>query len=943
MLPFSLICGMAKKSLCFLLVFLCFKLALAQKPMSDKAIAGLYKNAPAARLLNANNGINYYLVKFKEPAKADIKKLRLVKRVSYNFYVIASAADLSGDKNIQEATPAGTLWKATDNLLLLLQKHPSSRQSIDLSVTSHADSLITAIKKYGEITSQTANTVTVNIQLQRLPDLLQQPSVIFANITRKAHAELVINDIDLGINQISPVADNYPDINGNGINIGIKEQRYDNDIDLLGRSFNSFPAADITSGHATIMATLIGGNGNSFIRGLGAAPKVRFTSSDFVRLMPDSTAIFKTFDIGVQNHSYGTGIENYYGAEAVAYDQQVMENDSITHVFSSGNIGTSASATGMYNGIAGIANLSGTFKQAKNVLVVGGTDRMGTPEELSSGGPAYDGRIKPELVANGDDGTSGAAALVSGTVILLQQAYKMQTGQLPSAALIKSVLINSADDIGLPAVDYKTGYGQLNALEALRTVNESRFKKGTVSNGQQADFTINVPAGTSELKVSLAWNDLPAVLNAPAALVNDLDLSITTPTGQNLLPWTLSSYPSVDSLTKPAIRQRDTLNNTEQVTLQNPAAGNYIIHVKGAKVTSASQTFYIAHQAIKANTFEWTYPAGRDQLFAAEGNYLRWQSSFGIATGKLSISYDHGGTWNAISNINLKNKYYNWAAPDAFTMAVLKMDINGQVFTSKEFVISRPLSMQVGYNCTDGTLLHWKAQPGSKGYVIYNIKDNLLQPLTNVTDTSIVIPSQQAASSYFAVSAQGEGFEGIKSLTIDATTQGVGCYIRTLLANVVNNSIVLNLQIGSVVNLKSITWEKLTGNNTYATLGTTTVNSALAYQFTDANPKKGIQYYRAKLITDDGKIIYSDLADATFLQPNQFTVYPNPVSTQLNILSGDINDYEFKLYDAAGKLNLDKAINELHSTFRVDINPGIYVYIITLQGKIVYQGKLVKI
>jgi len=934
---------MGKKSLCFVLVFLCFKLALAQKPMSDKAIAGLYKSAPAARLLNTNTGINYYLVKFKEPAKADIKKLRLVKRVSYNFYVVASATDLSGDKNIQEALPVGSLWKATDNLLLLLQKHPSGKQSVDLSITSSSDSVITAIKKYGEITAQTKNTITVNVALQHLPDLLEEPSVIFATATRKAHTELVINDIDLGINQISAIADNYPAINGSGVNIGIKEQRYDNDLDLLGRSFSSFQAAAITSGHATIMATLIGGNGNSFIRGLGTAPKVRFTSSDFVRLMPDSAAIFKAFDIGVQNHSYGTGIENYYGAEAVAYDQQVMENDSITHVFSSGNIGTSTSATGLYNGIAGVANISGTFKQAKNVLVVGGTDRTGAPEDLSSAGPAYDGRIKPELVANGEDGTSGAAALVSGTVVLLQQAYKMQTGQLPSAALIKSVLINSADDIGLPAVDHKTGYGQLNALEALRTVNESRFRKGSVSNGQQADYTINVPAGTGELKVSLAWNDPPAVLNAPTALVNDLDLSVTTPNGQNLLPWALSSYPSIDSLTKPAIRRRDTVNNTEQVTLQSPAAGNYIIHVKGAKVAPGSQTFYIAHQSVKANNFEWTYPAGRDQLFATEENYLRWQSSFDATSGKLSVSYDHGETWKAITDITLKNKYYDWTAPDAFTMAMLKMDINGQVFTSKEFVISKPLNLEVGYNCTDGTLLHWKAQLGSKGYVIYTIKDNLLQQFTSVTDTTIIIPAQQQPSSYFAVSAQGDGFEGIKSLTIDASTQGVGCYIRTLLAGVVNNTIALDLQIGSVVNLKSITWEKLTGNNTYATLGTTTVSSALAYQFIDANPKKGIQYYRAKLITNDGRTIYSDLADATFLQPNQFTVYPNPVSTQVNILSGDINNYEFKLYDAGGRLGLDKAFNGLQNTFRLNVNPGIYIYVIMLQGKIVYQGKLIKI
>jgi hypothetical protein len=36
-------------------------------------------------------------------------------------------------------------------------------------------------------------------------------------------------------------------------------------------------------------------------------------------------------------------------------------------------------------------------------------------------GPAFDGRIKPEMVAFGIDGSSGAAALVSGVAILLQQ------------------------------------------------------------------------------------------------------------------------------------------------------------------------------------------------------------------------------------------------------------------------------------------------------------------------------------------------------------------------------------------------------------------------------------------------------------------------------------------------------------------------------------------
>jgi hypothetical protein len=933
---------MIKKLLCFILIFLCFKCSWAQKTISDKAISALYKTTSPIQATK-NNTTNYYLIKFKNPETVDAKKFHFVKRISYNFYVVASPSPILPDENIQDTAPANSLWKATDNLLQFWQKHPNTKQSIELVITSSSDSVIANVKKYGVITAQSTNAITLNTSLQQLPELLQQPYIIFANITRKPHEELAINDIDLGANNITAITANYADIDGNGINVGIKEDRYDDDLDLLGRSFNSFQTSKITSGHATIMATLIGGNGNSFIKGIGAAPKARFTSSDFAQLMPDSAAVFKAFNISVQNHSYGTGIENYYGTEAAAYDKQVVENDSIVHVFSSGNIGTSAPATGIYNGIMGVANLSGTFKQAKNVLVIGGTGRINQPEDLSSAGPAYDGRVKPELVANGEDGTSGAAALVSGAVAFLQQAYKKQFHQLPSAAFIKSVLINSADDIGVPAVDHKTGYGKLNALEALRTINENRLKKGTVANQQEIDYQITVPAGCNEFKVSLAWNDPPAALNASMALINDLDLYITTPANQTVLPWSLSSYPSADSLSMPAKRQRDTLNNMEQVTLQNPTAGNYIIHVKGNKVPQGPQTFYVAYQAIIGNQFEWIYPSGHDQLFAADENYLRWQSSFNTASGKLSVSYDHGVTWKAINNITLKNNYYDWTAPDTFTTAILKMDINGQEHISKEFSLSKPPNLEVGYNCADGTLLHWKAQPGSKGYNIYAVKDNLLQKLTSATDTTIIVPAQHQSSPYFAVSAQGDGFEGLKSYTINVSDQGVGCYIKTLLANIAGNTILLNLQVGSVVNLKSITWEKLTGSNVYTKLGTTIIGTSLAYQFTDVNPKKGIQYYRAKLTRDDGQITYSDLANATFLQNGQFTIYPNPVSTQLNILSGDINDYEFKLYDAGGRLSLDKNISELQNIIQINLNPGVYVYVIMLKGKIVYQGKLIKV
>jgi hypothetical protein len=464
----------------------------------------------------------------------------------------------------------------------------------------------------------------------------------------------------------------------------------------------------------------------------------------------------------------------------------------------------------------------------------------------------------------------------------------------------------------------------------------------TISNGYQQDFTINVPANSGLLKVSLAWNDPAAELNAPIALVNNLDLSVTTPVGQALLPWTLSTFPSADSLARGAQQGKDSLNNTEQVTLQNPAPGIYTIHVKGVKITTPTQNFCLAYQTIPANNFEWTYPSGNEQLFASDDNYLRWQSSANIATGKLSVSYDNGNTWNPLDNVTLQNKYYTWATPDRFTQAILKMEINGQSYLSKNFSISRPPIIQVGYNCTDGTLLHWSAQAGSTGYIVYTIKDNLLSRLTTSTDTSAIISARQQSSPYYAVSAQGNGFESIKSYTIDATIQGVGCYVETLLANVVNNGILLNLNLGSVVTLSSISWEKLT-NNQYVSFGTSNVTNSLNYQFTDQNPRKGIQYYRVKLTTQDSMTIYSNPVSVNFLQANQFVVYPNPASSLLNVLSGDINNYQFKLYDISGKLSMYADLNQLQSTIQLSVTPGIYVYVILLNGKIVDQGKLIKI
>src|SRR6187399_415758 len=428
---------------------------------------------------------------------------------------------------------------------------------------------------------------------------LSLPGIIFIEKgNRIPKEELQIGNLDLSVNKINLVHRNFPSVNGDGITVSVKENKPDTtDIDIKGRFLSTSLSSNTVSSHASIISTMIAGGANSWHLGKGVAWGSTLSSSSFAVLLPDPSISYQQYNISVQNHSYGVGVENYYGADAAAYDASAISNGSLLHIFSSGNSGTSSASTGVYAGLNGFANLTGSFKMAKNILTVGATDSFSIVAALSSKGPAHDGRVKPELVAFGEDGSSGAAALVSGTSLLLQQLYKQVTGVLPPNSLIKSILINSADDVGNSEVDYKNGFGNLNTNNALKTLQANRFFAGGVSNSSSQSFTITVPAGIKKLKATLVWNDPPAAPNAAKALVNDLDLELKEVlSGQTWQPWVLNSFPNVDSLSQAAKRKRDTLNNVEQITIDNPVAGGYQLKITGFNVTTTSQSFYIAWQ-----------------------------------------------------------------------------------------------------------------------------------------------------------------------------------------------------------------------------------------------------------------------------------------------------------------------------------------------------------
>ena len=763
--------------------------------------------------------------------------------------------------------------------------------------------------------------------------LAASPLVGFIDLpNRSAHDERLLNGADLTVNSLRAVQRRYPSLTGQGLAVSIKENALDpTDIDFRGRLLNTPANAVLESVHASIMATLIAGSGNSGPGGEGAARQAGIASASYANLLPDANASLSSLGVSVQNHSYGTGIENYYGLEALGYDQQTWQLPTLLHVFSSGNQGTGTSTSGAYQGLAGVANLTGQFKMSKNSVSVGATDALGQVAALSSRGPAHDGRVKPELVAYGDAGSSDAAALVSGAALLVQQAYRDRAagGTLPPAALVRAALINSADDQGRPEVDFVAGFGQLDALGAVRTMLDGRYQNGALAQSQEQLISLTVPAGTQQLKITLTWTDPEAAPNAAQALVNDLDLELLAPNpATRWLPWTLSSYPSPDSLTRAARRRPDHLNNVEQITLAQPAAGTYQLRVRGYRVASGSQDFSVAYE-VNTTGFEWLNPSQLRNVRPGQATQLRWIWSGAATNGRLEYRPVGRKAWRTIAAAaDLSQHTYTWAAPDTTTLAQLRCVVGGQEYVSDTVILARPLALRIGYVCPDEALLTWAITPGATQYRVYRLGATAPAFFQATPDTLLRVLATQNAGQYFAVAPVLGGRLAERSPTANLAESGVGCYISSFLpVPDVTDTVRLRLTLGSLYRLRSVQLQRL-GPAGFETIQTLSPVTSLSILFTDLNAQPGANQYR--IVGEDvaGRIFYSTTETVQLVRRNELLVYPVPVVAGQDLLvAGEPGvAFSLSLYDALGRLLRTSTGTAAINIFPTDgLRPGVYL------------------
>lgn len=768
--------------------------------------------------------------------------------------------------------------------------------------------------------------------------VLADPNIRFIDIPTQPKAEAVLEHPNFHYNRIRSAQNKWPAFTGSTISISVKEQSFNPlDIDLIGRSFITDLSPTATSQHATEMATIIAGAGNFQEWARGVVPEATLTSSDFSNLLPDDERVFIENGIQIQNHSYGVNIENYYGVEAVAYDQSVFDHPTHVHVFSSGNFGSVRPTSGTYADLP-YATLSGTFKQAKNVLLVNAVDSTYEVNIRNSIGPAYDGRLKPELTAYGAGGTSEATALVSGAAGMIMEYYRHHFSKDPSASLVKAILIATADDIGRLGPDFETGYGSMNLAAAIQTLEEGHHLQLELSPNSTNTFDITVPSDVAEMQLVMVWTDPPAAVNAEEALVHDLDMELSFG-ADKWYPWVLSSFPHRDSLEKAPTRRPDHLNTAEFISISQPSSGNYSLSISVPNLTTDQQEVSICWRFKMANSFSWVNPVGKASFQAGESVDLLWDQKIGgVGVPELRIG---SGDWLPIQSSMSLDGPLTWDVPDTSAYAQLRMRFGEQSFESDTFTIFRNLEPSVSYNCDLELGLEWNELPEASLYRVYRMGETAMTMIAETTDTSLSV-AKGAVSPYFSVAPLLDGREGSRSTALDYTFSGVFCFINFFSAERnLDGEVVVKLRLSTIEHLieVEITKTRTDGKETLAAFSPTTTEIDLI----DPNPEPGRTSYLATLHLKNGTLLNSDSSELYLEDAGKALLFPNPATTYtLNVLS-DGTGQILKLYDNQGKFLLQKELLYTYDEVIIyDLEPGNYFYQLTENGQVIDSGRFVK-
>lgn len=336
----------------------------------------------------------------------------------------------------------------------------------------------------------------------------------------------------------------------------------------------------------------------------------------------------------VSNHSYGYALtpsspKSVFGS----YDDSSQEIDDLSNtfpyyqvVYAAGNDRSDFTLPQIQDKF-GFDMITGA-SCSKNSIVVAAVDKVVNyfdntsviMSAFSNYGPTDDGRVKPDIAAQGvgissttsstntsygvNNGTSMAAPAITGLIILLQEHYNnLNFSKYMKASMVRGLILHTANEAGSGlGPDYEFGWGLANGKKASQVIsnaNRSNIFEMNVLN-QNSVFTKTMNNNTFQsLNISICWTDPTGNQNTPdiidertSRLVNNLDLKVFKD-GVVYYPWKLDA----NNPQSPATNDSDNdVDNIEKIFIENAVPGTYTIQVshKGSLLNGNQEFTLIA-------------------------------------------------------------------------------------------------------------------------------------------------------------------------------------------------------------------------------------------------------------------------------------------------------------------------------------------------------------
>ncbi len=604
----------------------------------------------------------------------------------------------------------------------------------------------------------------------------------------------------------------------------------------------NFTSADDYNRHALhVTGTMIGGGaGPTLARGMAFQAHEwahDWNNDDYEMITRASEGLLAS------NHSYGMRAFSAWGSRLIdlywfgKYDQDSHNWDEMMYnapyyliVNAAGNDRQHASQgpnKGGYDMLTGHSNL-------KNGITVAAVNRVSNytgpssvnMSSFSNWGPTDDGRIKPDISAQGVDlyssvsdtntsydtysGTSMASPTVTGSAILLQQVYKESYGGFMKSATLRGLILHTADEAGnTPGPDYKFGWGLMNTQKAAQTILDNGLKsiirETTLNQGETYTFTVEAD-GSVPIMASICWTDPAGAVitgtstdmldNATPMLVNDLDIRVSK-NSTTYMPWILN--PSDYSAA--ATHGDNILDNIEKVEVENPT-GTYTITIthKG-NLSGGKQNVSIIVTGI-TNPFAINTKDGDNISVCADNEptkvfHLHYSANSGT-TGSTSFSVNglpagvnasfSPTSLSSDSDFDMTLSGLNNAAAGNYSLEIIGQNngvtrskiINLHILrnTFDSQLLVSPANEQA--NIRIPVTLTWAPNPNAETYLVqvaYNSSFSNIFVEREVTSTSITLSDAMSNGTtyYWRVKPKNRCWEGNYSQTWQFDTMVINC------------------------------------------------------------------------------------------------------------------------------------------------------------------------